>query len=353
MKIPLFKVFMAPDIGKSISKLLESGYVGQGAVVDQFESDLQSFLNCDNLLTLNSCTSALTLALHLIKTGSEVLTTPLTCFATTAAILNNGLKPKWVDVDPSTCNMDLNDLETKLSRKTKIVMVVHFAGNPVDMDRLDRILDKCEYKYGYKPLVIEDCAHSFGSTVNSNNIACYSFQAIKILTTVDGGAIRLPDVALYNRAKLLRWYGMDRTINKESQLVKECGFKYHMNDLNATIGVQNLKHVQGLIDKQRKIYALYQKELKDISLSYMGEGNGWLYPVLVNRKEDFERKLAEKGIEASQPHPRNDSYHCVSEYKVILPGMDIIDQEMTCIPCGWWLTEEDTNLIIETIKKGW
>jgi len=376
MYIPLLKVFMSPEAISGATEVLSSGYVGQGKKVDEFETKLKDFLNCDNLLALNSCTTALELALRLVANqGDEVLTTPLTCWATTAAILNRGLRPKWVDVDLKTGNMDLTDLENKLNHSTRVVMVVHFAGHPVDLDTLDEILRNHEAKYGRKPVVIEDCAHAFGSMYKDRfigthgNICCFSFQAVKLLTCVDGGAIVVPP-ALYERAKLLRWYGMDRNRSRNRQNVAECGGKYHMNDLNAAIGIGNLKYMHSLLWKQMRNYAFYQDKLSendrgfdDITLGKPQKNmqpNGWMFPVRIEvgkkkyqeTKKEFVELLKDHNIDVDQPHVRNDKHDCVSEYRCALPNMDILEKELTCIPCGWWLSEEDTDYVKNVIRWG-
>ena len=210
--IPLFKVFMSPNAGPEVCKVLESGYIGQGTVVDQFENDLRSYFGKDYVLTLNSATSAEHLALHLLKKprekrsyapqgagyyfeefwpginpGDEVLCTSLTCTASNWPVLANGFKIKWVDIDPKTLNMDLDDLERKISPSTKAIMLVHWGGYPNDLDRIKRIQEKCKSLYGFSPAVIEDCAHSMGSKFkgkllgNHGNICTYSLQAINTL----------------------------------------------------------------------------------------------------------------------------------------------------------------------------
>jgi len=144
-KIVLFKVFMSEDVLQPLNEVLMSGYIGQGAKVDEFEGVLADYFGNQQLVTVNAATSALHLSAHLLKTpsadgswpglqpGDEVLTSALTCTATNWALLANGLKLKWVDVDPDTCNMDLDDLERKLSPATKLITVVHWGGYPNDL----------------------------------------------------------------------------------------------------------------------------------------------------------------------------------------------------------------------------
>src|SRR5579862_1437430 len=259
--LELFKVFMAPEAGEAVLKTLYSGYIGQGPRVDEFEAALSSFLVSPRVCTVNSGTSALHLALSLVRkpaTGppltdyDEVLTTPLTCTATNWPILANRLHIRWCDVDPGTLNIDLDDVARKLSPRTKIVMIVHWGGQPVDLDRLDRILDGWAKQHGFRPQVIEDCAHAFGSTYQGRpvgtgrNIGCYSFQAIKHVTAIDGGCLVLPNDDLHSRAKLARWYGIDRETPRGDfrceNDVAAWGYKFHMNDVCATVGLANLAH---------------------------------------------------------------------------------------------------------------
>ncbi|NQT21889.1 MAG: aminotransferase class V-fold PLP-dependent enzyme, partial [Candidatus Omnitrophica bacterium] len=282
--IPLFKVFMNKDAVKSVGKVLLSGYIGQGQKVNEFENKLTKWLRAKHVLTVNSATSAEHLALHLLKSPSgiwgglkasdEVLATPLTCTATNWPILANNLKIKWVDVNESNLNIDLEDLERKITPKTKVIMLVHWGGYPVDLDRLNAIREKAYSKHGFKPRVIEDCAHAFGATYkgkkigNHGNMCTFSFQAIKHMNSVDGGILVVPSKELYRRGKLLRWYGIDREQNTKDfrceEDIKEWGFKFHMNDVNAAVGIENLKYAGKIISKHRANAEFYNKHLEDI-----------------------------------------------------------------------------------------
>ncbi|GAG36741.1 unnamed protein product, partial [marine sediment metagenome] len=235
-------------------------------------------------------TAGLSLALRLLKNKDAlpewpgfnddedlVLTPALTCFATTAAVLANNVNIRWLDVDLETANISLEDVKNKLNEKTKVIYLVHWGGNPVDLDELDEICDKHKEKYGFKPVVVEDCAHSFGAEYNgkkigsNKNICVFSLQAIKHLTTGDGGVITLPTEDLYERCKLLRWYGIDREKRnykgKDLRLendILEYGYKFHMNDINATIGLYNLPHMDELLRKNRENGKYFDERLKDI-----------------------------------------------------------------------------------------
>ena len=387
--IPLFKVFVDKNTHKEVKKTLDSGFIGQGPKVEEFESHLKDYFGTDFISTVNAATSAEHLALHQMKKpidevfegcaskniwpgledGDEVLTTPLTCTATNWPILANNLKIKWVDVDEKTLNMDLEDLERKITKKTKVIFVVHWGGYPIDLDKLDEIVRKTEKKFGFKPMIIEDCAHAMGSTYNNKpigshgNWCTFSFQAIKHITTGDGGILITPDRESYERSKLLRWYGIDRESNKKDfrceEDIKEWGFKFHMNDIAATIGIENFKHLDSIVKKHRDNADFYDKELKDVDKvtllerKYNHKSSFWIYSMLVDHKDEFMNHMKECGIMVSQVHERNDIHSCVKEFETHLPTLDRITPKLISIPVGWWVTEKDRQYIVDCIKKGW
>jgi dTDP-4-amino-4,6-dideoxygalactose transaminase len=391
-EIPLFKVFMSPSASEAVSDVLHSGFIGQGSKVDEFESNLSKFLSHDQLVTLNSGTSGLHLALHLLKKpnifvdvyhgaaysqtnwpgleqGDEVLATALTCTASNWPILANGLKIKWVDIDPTTLNIDLDDLERKITAKTKVIMLVHWGGYPNDLNKIKQIQRRAYDRYGFAPMVIEDGAHSFGSKYlgehlgNHGNMVMYSLQAIKHITSIDGGILTLPHNDLYKRAKLIRWYGIDRNGSRKDFRceadITEWGFKFHMNDVCATVGNENLKHAKDIIAKHQSNAKFYDEQLKDTAGIQLltrhtdRESAFWIYSMLVDDRDGFMRHMKEHGIVSSQVHERNDKHTCVREYSSALPTLDATIGKVVSIPIGWWVTEEDRQYIVDCIKKGW
>lgn len=391
-QIDLFKVFMSPTAADEVSKVLNSGYIGQGPKVEQFENDLRKFFNLDRIVTLNSGTSGLHLAIHMLKqssyiksdsfdgrinndkwpginVGDEILATSLTCTASNFPILANGLKIKWVDIDPTTLNMDLDDLERKITPKTKAILLVHWGGYPNDLDRIKKIQEKAKNLYGFKPAVIEDGAHSFGSKYKGKylgdhgNIIMYSFQAIKHITSVDGGALILPHKELYDRAKLIRWYGIDRDGNRKDFRceadILEWGFKFHMNDVSATVGIENLKHAQSIILKHQNNALFFDQNLSNVNgvtclqRHADRESAFWIYSMLVEDRGGFYKWMKECNIVVSQVHERNDKHTCVREYLRPLPTLDKTINKIVSIPVGWWVTQEEREYIVDCIKKGW
>lgn len=393
MSIPLFKVFMSPDAAPAVSTILNSGFIGQGAKVQEFETNLskQFKQTTSNVLTFNSATSAEHLAYHLLKTpgtfnipfeygsiptqwpgiqhGDEVLTTALTCTATNWPILANGIKLRWVDIDPTTMNICLKDLESKLSKNTKIVSVVHWGGYPVDLVELENIRIRFKQQYGFSFMILDDSAHAFGSKLDGkligtfDTITTFSLQAIKHITSIDGGFWISPYKELNDRARLTRWYGIDREgpradFRCESD-IPEWGFKFHMNDVCATVGIENLKHADEIIGTHQSNAQYYNEQLKNVPGITLLENDPrkqsayWLYTMRVENRDGFMQYMLDNGIVTSRVHERNDKHSCVAEFKTDLPNVDLVAKDMICIPVGWWVTNEDRQYIVDTIKKGW
>jgi dTDP-4-amino-4,6-dideoxygalactose transaminase len=393
MQIPLFKVFMSSNAADSIAKVLNSGFIGQGPKVEELENDLSKYFGQfnNNVLTFNSATSAEHLAYHLLKLpytyqiqnefgasiinwpglqqGDEVLTTALTCTATNWPILANGLKLRWVDVDPTTMNICLKDLESKLNEKTKIVTVVHWGGYPVDLVELKNIQARYRQTYGFEFMIIDDAAHSFGSKLDGQLIGTYdtittfSLQAIKHITSVDGGFWITPYKELNERARLTRWYGIDRegprTDFRCEADIPEWGFKFHMNDVCATVGIENLKHANTIIGTHKANGQYYNAALQNTNGVTLLENDSrkdsayWLYTMRVERRDDFMRYMLENGIVTSRVHERNDKHTCTAEFREELPNVDLVTNDMISIPVGWWVTNENREFIVDTIKRGW
>jgi len=382
-KLSLFKVFMSNEVSEQLKETLYSGFITQGPKVELFEKKLSEYIGNNYILTVNSATSGLILALRLLKNKIDcmewpgfdteidyVLTPALTCFATTSSVLVNNYKIKWLDVDSNTSCVDLNDLEQKLNMNTKIVILVHWGGYPIDLDRVKYLQEQHYKKYNYRFQVIEDCAHSFGAEYkniklgNHNNMCVFSFQAIKHLTTGDGGALVCPNAYLYDNGKLLRWFGIDRDKrnykNTDFRLendIQEYGFKFHMNDINATIGLCNLKHIDEILIKNRNNYDYIYNNLSNNSNIRLLENKQdrksscWLFTMCVREKDKFIKLMDENNIMVSQVHNRNDKNTCVKQYICDLPNLDKFEKEMICIPVGWWLDKEDLDKIINIINS--
>lgn len=375
IQIPLFKVYMSNQVDKFIMPVLNSGYITQGTKVLEFENLLSKYTGHDRLITTNSATSADHLALHLIKNFSdlysedrnEVISTPLTCTATNWPILANNLNIKWADINVENLNIDLDDVYEKVSEKTLAVMIVYWGGNPIDNIKLQETKLRIQKKIGYCPLFIHDCAHAFGAKVENNYLGneedfyFFSFQAIKHLTCGDGGALLCPNNFYYEKAKLIRWFGIDRNSNKKDYRCEndicDWGYKFHMNDISASIGISNLNHIDEILYKHRSNANFYDRTInendnvKKIIVNAKNESSYWIYTICVKNRDSFMDYMKSKGIIVSQVHLRNDLHSCVKKYKSNLPNLESISENYVSIPVGWWLNYDDINYISASVNE--
>jgi len=315
------------------------------------------------VLSVNSGTSALQLALRLanVGPGDEVITSPMTCTATNVPIMAAHAKIVWADIDPATGNIDPLDVERKITKKTKAVVAVHWGGYPADIEYLDRIGKQ------YNVYIIEDAAHAFGATYKGQPIGshsdfvCFSFQAIKHLTTVDGGALVCRDTDAYKRGKLLRWYGIDRESERKDfrceEDVKEWGYKFHMNDVAATIGLNQLGYVREILERHRENAGYYRERFANLRrlrlLDYASDRQSsyWLFTVRVKDRAHFMEAMKDAGVVVSQVHARNDAHTMFSEFQRNLPGVNEFTAEQVSIPVGWWLSAEQREHIADTVER--
>jgi dTDP-4-amino-4,6-dideoxygalactose transaminase len=344
-----------------LEKVLYSGYVAQGEKVEEFERAFEAFIGKGYSLSLNSGTAALHVALILagVKPGDEVISTPLTAEPTNVAIKMAGAKIRYADIDYETGNIDPASAETKINSKTKAILVVDYAGTPVNVTRLQEISEK------HKIPVIEDAAHALGAKFNGKltgehfPYTVFSFQAIKHLTTIDGGILQIQNQEEYEKGKLIRWFGIDKKLTRLENDIKFQGYKYHMNNFIATIGLVQLNGIDKIIEAYISNGKYYDENLKSISgielLTYYpgSEPSYWLYTMKVENRDGFIKKLAENGIMATELHKRNDSHTYLNDFNEELPSMDRFYEKLVHIPCGWWVTSEDREKIVEIIKEGW
>lgn len=357
---PLFKVHMPESVKEPLLETLFGGYIGQGPKVEEFEQKLAEYLGCPYVLTVNSGTAAIQLALRLagVGYGDRVISTPMSCLASNQPILIAGAHPVWSDIDLLTGSIDPEDAERKITPEVKAIIVVHWGGNPVDLQAFGEI----EQQYGVP--VIEDAAHAFGAEYqgkkigNSSRFTCFSFQAIKHLTTVDGGLLVCRDEADYRRGKLLRWYGLDReTPRRDMRCENDCqepGYKFHMNDVNATIGIEQLKYVDSILQRHRDNAAYYDANLVGVRKAPQREGARsayWLYTIHVESREQFIQWMHQRGVQVSRVHVRNDQHTLFRDYRTSLPGVDEFSRTMLCIPVGWWVNDAERTHVAVAIDS--
>ena len=363
-------VLFYPYIPKKSLKILENRlstrWIGQGPMVDKFEKKFsQIFLNGKECVSTGSGTDALHLAYILagIKKNDEVIAPVFTCTATNIPLLYIGAKIKFVDVDPNTMNICINDLRKKISKKTKAIVCVHYGGIPCDMSEIKKIAKKHNVK------VIEDAAQALGGKYKNQNIGTisdftiFSFQAIKHITTGDGGMLCIKDPKLIEKAKRIRWFGIDR---RKKQLgiwkndIKEVGFKYQLTDLGASIGYQSLIDFKKIISHRLKIYNIYLKNLSqnpNITCIHDFDKNkncaAWLFTILLKKKDFLQKKLRQKNIETNQVHFRNDKYSIFKKFvkNQKFKNMDKIENRYLVLPIHTKVSEKDAKYICDLINK--
>ena len=363
--ITMFWPYISERVAPAITETLKTRWIGQGSKVNEAELKFGRMFNIPYVVTLNSCTSALHLSLILagISDGDEVITTPMTCSATNIPILYCRAKAVFADIQPNTLNINPKDIEKRITEKTKAIVVVHWAGYPCDMDEIMYIAKK------HKLAVIEDAAHALGASYKGRNIGtigdytCFSFQAIKQITTGDGGILAVKDEKIYKRAKLLRWYGIDREFKADTYwkyLIKEFGYKYYMNDIAAAMLIAQLDDLSAVLKRRKEIVERYRKELADVPGLSLFENtpdrqNGnWLFTIRVNNRDAFQNKLNNYGIESSMVHIRCDLCPIFGgRRQEDLPVMNEIESEYVSIPLHYKLTDDDVSKIIKLIKSGW
>lgn len=361
--IPLVKTSLPPKevLIPKLEDVLYSGYIAQGEAVDLFERRFEDYIGSGHALSLNSGTAALHIALILagVKEGDEVISTPLTAEPTNVAIKMMGAKIRWADVDYNTGNISPESIERNINSKTKAIVVVDYAGIPIDVKSIQAISKK------YKINVIEDAAHALGAKFNAKKtgnhfpFTVFSFQAIKHLTTIDGGILHISDKKLYEKGKLIRWFGLDKSLTRMNNNIQLQGYKYHMNNVNATIGIVQLDYIDILIQKHIENAEYFDKHLENIDgvelIQYYPntQPSYWLYTLKVEKRERFIEMMSDNGVMASELHKRNDSHTFLNDFQAHLPNLDKFYSKMVHIPCGWWVSDEDRFRIVQLIKSGW
>lgn len=364
--IPLFKVAMSKNIDEQLLKVIHSGWIGQGSKVEEFEDKLSKKFNNENIISLSSGTHGLDLALRLsnVTNKDSVICSSLSCGATVMPIVNCGADVIWADTGKDM-NATVESIKDSIKDNTKAIILVHWGGYPVDLEPIYEICKNNNIK------LIEDAAHCYGSVYKNSIIGdckysdfcMISLQAIKFLTSGDGGLLFTREKEDYKRAKLLRWFGISRENTlKDMRCVNdivEAGFKYHMNDINATIGLYNMLLAEENVKKSQDNASYYDRELKNINgieltqISRDRISSSWLYTILVEDRTSFANMMGENGIHVSRVHERLDRYTFTKKFKKKLNGLDDIYEKYICIPVGWWVTQEDREYIVNCIKQGW
>jgi perosamine synthetase len=355
---------------EAVVATLRSGWLGAGPQVAEFEKRMARLTGNRYAVALNSATAALHLSLlTTINPGDEVITPSLTFVAGSQAILLAEGKPVWADVQGDTFCTDPQDVVSKISKKTRAIIVMHYGGHPVDVKPiLKRIRGK-------KIVLIEDCAHATGSYYHGKHVGglstlgCFSFAAIKNLTTGDGGMVVTNNKTLADKIRLLSWsgissstwkrYGKDRIAHKWEYEVKELGYKYQMNDLAASIGLQQFKQLKWHNSARKRVADRYYQSMDDIdwatALELKPFANSAHHNFVIRVDKKMRNRLIEylnsQGIAANVHYYPNHLYPMFKEFKTKLPVTERVWQEMVLLPIFPDLTKKDQDKVIRALNN--
>ncbi|MBN1157000.1 DegT/DnrJ/EryC1/StrS family aminotransferase [Candidatus Woesearchaeota archaeon] len=354
----------------AVVETLKSGWLSMGPRVFEFEKKFSEYIGCRCSVAVNSCTSALFLSLAIsgINKGDEVITTPFTFASTANVICHLGAKPVFCDIDKDTFNISPKQIESKITKKTKAILPVHYGGQPCDMEEIQRIADE------HGLVVVEDAAHALGAELNnkrigaSGNLTCFSFYPTKNITTGEGGMITTNNKEIADRLKLLRLHGISSEAwsrysrgGKWKYDVLAPGYKLNMSDMNAAVGIVQLERIKELNQKREEIYNLYtrklsllnaielQKPRENIKSSYH------LFPILLknHNRDSFIDGMTEMNIGTSvhfiplhlQPFYQKEFGYKEGDF----PVAEDIYGRIISLPIHPMMTDGDAEYVCEAI----
>jgi len=368
LSIPLFKVFMAESAHAALKPVMESGQLAAGRQVAEFEAMLAAWLGAPDAVALSDASSALTLALYLagVRPGDEVITSPLACSATLMPIANLFARPVWCDIDPLTGMPAPGNITGLISEKTRAILLYHWSGDVADVSGLMALARR----HGVK--LVEDASEALGAEWRGRRLggeadfSVYSFYATKHITTGEGAALLTADPQMACTARHLRRFGIDPTKFRlpNGDLdpafdIPLAGFNYTMNEIAATLGLEQLRHLDGITARHHANGQYYDAALAGITgLGLLKRREDsvsgfWTYALRAERRDDLIHKLLAHGIGAQRLHLRNDGYSCFGGGASQLPGVTAFDAQNLSIPCGWWVGNEERERIVECLRSGW
>jgi perosamine synthetase len=365
--IAMFSTFVHPQAAQQVQAVLESTFLSEGKLVREFETRLSAELGLVHPAALNSGTSALHLALEVagVGHGDEVILAPQTFIASAIVIVQVGARPVFADIQYETGNIDPADIEHRITARTKAIMAVHWGGYPCDLEQIHAIARR------HGLVVIEDAAHAPGATYQGRAIGaisdftCFSFQAIKHLTTGDGGALCALDPEKAQQVFRRRWFGIDRAHSPVSEIgereydLTDVGYKYHLSDYAAALGLANLQGFHARLERRRALVRRYREGLGQVAGLRLleqqpdRESAHWLFGMHVENRLQFIRALKARGIAASVVHDGIDHNTLFGGKRPELVNQRRFDETQIHIPLHDALSSEQVEYIIEAITQGW
>jgi perosamine synthetase len=363
-EIRCWGVCIPDNAAEEVAKTLKSTWINTGKKEKEFRQKVCDRFGAPYAIACMSGTAALKIALRALGVGpgDEVVSTPFTFIATNTAILEVGAKPVFADIQYDTLNIDPESVAQKITDKTKAIMCVHYAGNPVDLDELREVANR------HNLPIIEDSAHAMTTEYKGNpigstgDVATFSFQCVKIVTSGDGGIVTTTNKEIYERLKRQTWYGIDRESKKTDKLdplpapPSGLGFKSNMNDITATLGCAAMDYIDVPLKRRKEIGELYRKEfanlekIKLIDYKEHWRPNYQIFPVHALDRREFAEYMWNKGIQVNVNNRRNDMYDIFGGM-CDLPNTKRADEDVILIPLHNDLTDRQVMKIIEAIKN--
>jgi len=373
-KLPLVDVQMGEKEIKNLKNVIKSGWVTQGSQTQTFENMFSRFIGTKYAVATSSCTSALQIVLaeYELSKQDEIITTPFTWESTIAAIIYAGATPVFADIDPGTFNIDPNSIIKKVTKRTKGIVVVHYAGMPCKMDEIKQIAQ------AHNLFIIEDSAHALGSEYNNKktgsigDAACFSFGSTKVITTGEGGMITTNEKSKFKRYRILRNYGetksslQKRGMNRWTYDITSLSYNYKINEFAAAIGVEQMKKLPSIISGRVRALRLYQKYLLENSnIRYQKKSKDikhipLFYPISLKRTDKNTRtnimtELERIGIETNIYYP---PVYKLTIFKKLFQGMKIncpiaenISSTIFSVPCHRLVKKDHILAINKVLHK--
>lgn len=368
MSIPLFRPSLGTEEYKAVREALESGWIGLGPKTHEFEDRFSDYVGTRHAIATNSATAALHLAMLAtnVGPGDEVITTPMTFVSTNHVILYCRATPVFADIEEDTLNIRVDEIERLLTPRTKVILIVHYGGHPCDIDPI------MELAKDRGIVVIDDAAHACGARYKGRRIGsltdltCFSFHAIKNLSTGEGGMITTTNDAWDKRLRKLRWMGINKDtwtrVEAEGRYswyywVDELGYKYHMNDLAAAIGLVQLRRLEATNAKRREIVETYNAAFADldwletpVEKDYASSAHH-NYVVKLDHRDDLIAHLGRLGIGTGVHYIPSHYYDMYASFRRDLPVTERVWKRIVTLPLFPDLLDEQILRVIEGVRS--
>jgi perosamine synthetase len=365
MTLPVSRPSIGQEELKEVEKVFSTGWLGLGSTVFDFENKLKDYLGAKNVVAVNTGTTALHIALDAfgIKEGDEVIVPSLTFCASVQVITALGARPVFCEINPDNLNMDVSDVKKRITAKTKAIMPVHYCGQACDMDAL------MEIGKNKNIAIIEDAAHAFGSSYKGRKIGsfgdvtCFSFDPIKNITCGEGGAVVLSNDKVAEEIRRKRILGIDKDTwhrykNERSWFyeVTTQGYRYHMSNINAAIGLAQLKKFDAFIARKKEIVRRYNEAFYDLKGLMLLDWNlketapfTYIIRVRDGRRDEMMDFLKDRGVGTGIHYIANHIQPFFQKYATALPVTEQIWQEILTLPLYVDMTDDDVNLVIKAV----